>query len=234
MSLSPIKSANKTHPPPPPPPPPATPGGNSASDGRYIPAHPTDEEMFKRRYVAIQELIYELEDENNLIAYRIAKRKRQLREEAERLAEQAEAQAKAIARAEAEAEAARREELDRQLRRERDIEREQAGEVPEDDLEDDDDLRRRGESVESEAGVVPRVDRREDDDYDETRGENGDAEVPVHVNQSSPRDPDRGRGRLYPDDEKDQSELGVNDGARLAKRQTEDEGDDDISMTDDH
>ncbi|WWD06362.1 hypothetical protein V865_004452 [Kwoniella europaea PYCC6329] len=41
--------------------------------GGYTDAHPTDDEMFKRRYVAIQDVINELEDENNLIAYRIAK-----------------------------------------------------------------------------------------------------------------------------------------------------------------
>ncbi|KAK8844772.1 hypothetical protein IAR55_006622 [Kwoniella newhampshirensis] len=50
--------------------------------GNYVPAHPTDEDMFKRRYVALQEIIHELEDENNLIAYRIAKLRKQAQLEA--------------------------------------------------------------------------------------------------------------------------------------------------------
>ncbi|WWD22674.1 hypothetical protein CI109_107167 [Kwoniella shandongensis] len=43
----------------------------------YVPAHRTDEDMFKRRYIALQDIIHELEDENNLIAYRIAKLRKQ-------------------------------------------------------------------------------------------------------------------------------------------------------------
>ncbi|WWC67341.1 uncharacterized protein I206_101249 [Kwoniella pini CBS 10737] len=73
--ISPIK---KTHPPPLPQP--IIPTQTSNMSGGYTDAHPTDEEMFKRRYVAIQDIINELEDENNLIAYRIAKFKKQKKE----------------------------------------------------------------------------------------------------------------------------------------------------------
>ncbi|WVQ82869.1 hypothetical protein IAT38_005005 [Cryptococcus sp. DSM 104549] len=38
-----------------------------------VPAHPSDELMFKERYIALQHIIAELEDENNVIAYRVAK-----------------------------------------------------------------------------------------------------------------------------------------------------------------
>ncbi|WWC90216.1 uncharacterized protein L201_005149 [Kwoniella dendrophila CBS 6074] len=72
-SVSPVK---RTHPPPLPP----TSVQVSTMSGGYTDAHPTDEEMFKRRYVAIQDIINELEDENNLIAYRIAKIRKQRRE----------------------------------------------------------------------------------------------------------------------------------------------------------
>ncbi|WVQ94149.1 hypothetical protein IAU59_001227 [Kwoniella sp. CBS 9459] len=142
MSLSPIKSTHRIHPPPISPGEAPESGAGAGAGGAgtvvevggggggYIPAHPTDEEMFKRRYVAIQELIHELEDENNLIAYRIAKHKRQQREEADRQAAkalaQAQAEAAAEAKAEAEAEAARRKELDIQLRREREHAKSQA------------------------------------------------------------------------------------------------------------
>ncbi|WVR03080.1 hypothetical protein IAU60_000069 [Kwoniella sp. DSM 27419] len=75
-SLSPVKA------------PMATPGRGPRFNELYAPALPTDDDMFKSRYLAIQELVYELEDENNLIAYKIAKIKlqRQAGAEAERKA----------------------------------------------------------------------------------------------------------------------------------------------------
>ncbi|TYJ53055.1 hypothetical protein B9479_006335 [Cryptococcus floricola] len=58
---------------PPPPRKPLTPTG-------YVPAFESDDEMFKERYIALQLLINELEDENNLIAYRIAKEESRMRQ----------------------------------------------------------------------------------------------------------------------------------------------------------
>ncbi|WVO15109.1 hypothetical protein L204_102753 [Cryptococcus depauperatus] len=48
---------------------------------KYVPAHPKDQEMFMERYIAINLLINEFEDENNLLAYRAAKTERILREQ---------------------------------------------------------------------------------------------------------------------------------------------------------
>ncbi|WVQ72210.1 hypothetical protein IAR50_001756 [Cryptococcus sp. DSM 104548] len=46
---------------------------------RYVPAFASDDEMFKERYIALQLLINDLEDENNLISYRIAKEETRMR-----------------------------------------------------------------------------------------------------------------------------------------------------------
>ncbi|ADV19741.1 Hypothetical Protein CGB_A5340C [Cryptococcus gattii WM276] len=59
--------------PPAPPPPPLAPP-------RYVPAYSDDQVMYQERYVALQRLIHELEDENNLIAYRALKEERRLGE----------------------------------------------------------------------------------------------------------------------------------------------------------
>ncbi|KIR30975.1 hypothetical protein I309_00329 [Cryptococcus deuterogattii LA55] len=47
---------------------------------RYVPAYSDDQVMYQERYVALQRLIHELEDENNLIAYRSLKEERRLGE----------------------------------------------------------------------------------------------------------------------------------------------------------
>ncbi|OWZ59981.1 hypothetical protein C356_00543 [Cryptococcus neoformans c45] len=47
---------------------------------RYVPAYSDDQVMYQERYVALQQLIHELEDENNLIAYRALKEERRLDE----------------------------------------------------------------------------------------------------------------------------------------------------------
>ncbi|KAE8541324.1 hypothetical protein D1P53_002683 [Cryptococcus gattii VGV] len=47
---------------------------------RYVPAYSDDQVMYQERYVALQRLIHELEDENNLIAYRALKEERRLGE----------------------------------------------------------------------------------------------------------------------------------------------------------
>ncbi|WRT63173.1 uncharacterized protein IL334_000076 [Kwoniella shivajii] len=133
FTTSPMK---KTHPPPLPPHPVHIPPQNINVSSGYTDAHPSDDDMFKRRYTAIQDIINELEDENNLIAYRIAKIKKE-RIEAERAAiAQAEAEAEAEAQAQAQAQAQAHFEAKAEAEAER--VRQQKMEYDNDRLEDED------------------------------------------------------------------------------------------------
>ncbi|GFZ44534.1 hypothetical protein JCM24511_02257 [Saitozyma sp. JCM 24511] len=59
-----------------------------------LPIAPDDEASWKGRYKALKSIVYELEDENNLIAYKIARLRIKIREKQEEQARLAEEQAR--------------------------------------------------------------------------------------------------------------------------------------------
>ncbi|RSH83996.1 hypothetical protein EHS25_005241 [Saitozyma podzolica] len=59
-----------------------------------LPVAPDDEASWKGRYKALKSIVYELEDENNLIAYKIARLRIKIREKQEEQARLAEEQAR--------------------------------------------------------------------------------------------------------------------------------------------